>query len=251
MSSAQDFQISSLHGRKILDSRGNPTVSVEVTLKGGVTGVASVPSGASTGSLEALELRDGDKSRYLGKGVQTAVGHVNNEIQGKVAGMDCREQEQIDRAMLSLDGTDNKKNLGANAILGVSLAVADAAANACKVPLYEHLGGLFGNADFSLPVPQMNIINGGEHADNAIDFQEFMVLPVGIGSFSEAIRCGAEIFHTLKGVLNSKGLATSVGDEGGFAPDCESNEAGVGLIMDAITRAGYQPGDQVMIGLVT
>ena len=188
MSSAQDFKIKSIEGREILDSRGNPTVSVEITLAGGACGVASVPSGASTGSLEALELRDGDKTRYLGKGVRKAVGHVNNEINAAVSGLDCREQEQIDRAMLSLDGTDNKRNLGANAILGVSLAVADAAANGQQEPLYQHLGRLFGNQDFCLPVPQMNIINGGEHADNAIDFQEFMILPIGVG---ELFRGGA------------------------------------------------------------
>jgi enolase len=249
MMSVQDCHIDQIHGREILDSRGNPTLSVEVILKGGATGVASVPSGVSTGSLEAVELRDGDKTRYLGKGVQKAVGHVNNEINAAVAGMDCREQEQVDRTMLSVDDTDNKHKLGANAILGVSLAVADAAANAQKLPLYQHLGALFGNSDFFLPAPQMNIINGGEHANNAIDFQEFMILPLGADNFSEAMRCGAEIFHTLKGVLNAKGLATSVGDEGGFAPDCASNEEGVELIMDAIQRAGYQPGEQVMIGL--
>lgn len=241
--------ISQIHGREILDSRGNPTLQVEVQLDGGATGIASVPSGASTGTLEALELRDGDSNRYLGKGVLKAVGHVNREINDALKGKQVMDQAGVDGAMLALDGTDNKRNLGANAILGVSLACAHAAANASQQPLYQHLGQLFGTTEFSLPVPQMNIINGGEHADNAIDFQEFMILPVGLENFSEALRCGAEIFHALKSVLNGKKLATSVGDEGGFAPECASNEEGIGLIMQAIEKAGYRPGEQVMIGL--
>lgn len=245
----QQTLIKDIHAREILDSRGNPTLQVEVHLDGGAIGVAAVPSGASTGTLEALELRDGDMQRYLGKGVLQAVGNVNGDIARGLRGNQSVNQSAIDQAMIELDGTDNKSKLGANAILGVSLATARAAANATKQPLYRHLGTLFGNADFSLPVPQMNIINGGEHADNAIDFQEFMILPVGIESFSEALRCGAEIFHSLKTVLNQKKLATSVGDEGGFAPECKSNEEGIGLIMQAIEKAGYRPGEQVMIGL--
>lgn len=249
MSNKNEARIESVHAREILDSRGNPTIQVEIKLINGSTGVASVPSGASTGSLEALELRDGDKSRYFGKGVLTAVNNVNNQINQSILGMDARKQEEIDHVMIELDGTANKSGLGANAILGVSLAVAHAASMSEAIPLYRHLGGLYGQQEFCLPVPQMNIINGGEHADNAIDFQEFMVLPVGMDSFSEALRCGAEIFHTLRSVLNEKNLATSVGDEGGFAPECRSNEEGISLIMQAIERAGYRAGEQVMIGL--
>ena len=249
MTQTANTRISTIHAREILDSRGNPTIQAEVILEDGVKGIASVPSGASTGSLEALELRDGDQSRYLGKGVKKAVSNINTAICTALKGADADDQRHIDKVMCELDGTDNKSSLGANAILGVSLATAHAAAIAKQVPLYQHLGDLFGNQRFSLPVPQMNIINGGEHADNAIDFQEFMVLPVGMESFSEALRCGAEIFHTLKSVLNSRGLATSVGDEGGFAPECRSNEEGVELIMEAIEKAGYQAGKQVMIGL--
>lgn len=249
MASSDRFKIKHIHAREILDSRGNPTIAVEITLAGGATGVAAVPSGASTGSLEALELRDGDDSRYLGKGVLKAVSHVNNAINAALLGLDATDQKLIDQTMLDLDRTANKSNLGANAILGVSLAAANVAARAQNLALYQHLGDLFGNQDFCLPVPQMNIINGGRHADNAIDFQEFMILPVGVESFSEAIRCGAEIFHTLKAVLHDHKLATSVGDEGGFAPDCRSNEAAVELIMRAIEKAGYRPGEQVMIGL--
>jgi len=241
--------IRQIHAREILDSRGNPTVQVEMQLEGGATGVASVPSGASTGSLEALELRDTENDRYFGKGVTKAVSNVNKDIRSALLGMDCADQSVLDGAMIALDGTENKSNLGANAILGVSLAAAHAASFAKQVPLYQHLGDLAGNNEFTLPVPQMNIINGGEHADNAIDFQEFMILPVGVETFSEALRCGAEIFHTLKKVLHSRKLATSVGDEGGFAPECRSNEEGVELIMEAIEKAGYRPGEQVMIGL--
>jgi len=249
MSDSINLAIKRLHAREILDSRGNPTVQVDVTLQDGTVGTASVPSGASTGSLEALELRDGDKNRYLGKGVIKAVNNVNTTIRSEVTGMMADDQSAIDRAMIELDGTNNKSVLGANAVLGVSLAVAHAAASAKSLPLYRHLGELFGNTRYSLPVPQMNIINGGEHADNAIDFQEFMVLPTGAKSFAEALRCGAEIFHTLKSVLNGKGLATSVGDEGGFAPECKSNEEGIELIMEAISLAGYDAGEDVMIGL--
>ena len=249
MTQISSTKISAIHAREILDSRGNPTIQTEVTLDAGVTGIASVPSGASTGTLEALELRDGDKARYLGKGVKQAVQNINTDIATNLKGADAEDQRQIDQAMCALDGTENKNHLGANAILGVSLAAAHAVAMAKSVPLYQHLGDIYGNQQFSLPVPQMNIINGGEHADNAIDFQEFMILPVGMQSFSEALRCGVEIFHTLKSVLNSKGLATSVGDEGGFAPECRSNEEGVELIMEAIEKAGYQAGEHVMIGL--
>ena len=241
--------IRQIQAREILDSRGNPTVQVEMHLDDGAVGIASVPSGASTGSLEALELRDGDPKRYLGKGVTGAVENVNTKIQAALIGLQAADQSALDRAMLTLDGTENKSHLGANAILGVSLAAAHAASHTKSIPLYQHLGELAGNTNFTLPVPQMNIINGGEHADNAIDFQEFMILPVGMDTFSEALRCGAEIFHTLKKVLNSRKLATSVGDEGGFAPECHSNEEGVELIMEAIEKAGYQPGEQVMIGL--
>jgi enolase len=243
------FAIDTVHAREILDSRGNPTIQAEITLSGGAVGVASVPSGASTGALEALELRDGDKNRYLGKGVLNAVANINTLIAEALKGQDARDQAAVDQVMLTLDGTDNKSNLGANAILGASLATAHAAANACEIPLYRHLGGLFGNTDYCLPVPQMNIINGGAHADNAIDFQEFMVLPVGAPSFPEALRYGAEIFHALKAVLTGKGLATNVGDEGGFAPECQSNEAGMGLLMEAIEAAGYRPGEDIQIGL--
>ncbi len=244
--------ITNIAAREVLDSRGNPTVAVQVTLSGGASGVAMAPSGASTGSLEALELRDGDAARYLGRGVLAAVGNVNGEIQRRLRGEDAADQAAIDSALLELDGRENKSRLGANALLGASLAAAHAAAAARGVALYEHLGGLFGHAeagDFCLPVPQMNIINGGAHADNAIDFQEFMVLPVGFSRFGEALRCGVEIFHTLKKVLQAENLSTAVGDEGGFAPQCQSNEAALGLIMRAIEAAGYRPGEQVMIGL--
>ena len=249
MSNQDNAQINSVHAREILDSRGNPTIQVEIELRNGVSGVAAVPSGASTGTLEALELRDGDNSRYLGKGVLKAVQNVNQMVNDALLGMDVRNQDGIDRKMIDLDGTVNKSRVGANAILGASLAAAHAAANFEDIPLFQHLGSLYQNNTFSLPVPQMNIINGGEHADNAIDFQEFMILPVGMDSFSEALRCGAEIFHTLKSVLIDKKLATSVGDEGGFAPECRSNEEGISLIMQAIGRAGYRAGEQVMIGL--
>ncbi len=228
--------IEDVKARQILDSRGNPTVEVDVTLSCGVVGRAAVPSGASTGIFEALELRDGDKSMYLGKGVLQAVDNVNSIIAPELIGEDASNQQEIDRIMLALDGTPNKSKLGANAILGVSLAVAKAASLAYEMPLYRYLGGI--NA-VTLPVPMMNIINGGAHADNNIDFQEFMIAPVGAANFQEAIRMGAEVFHNLKKVLHDKGLATSVGDEGGFAPNLGSNEEGIQVILEAIEKAGY------------
>ncbi len=241
--------IKDITAREILDSRGNPTIAVELILNNGFCGSAAVPSGASTGSLEALELRDGDKQRYWGKGVLNATHNVNTTLKNAICGQDALEQRHIDKIMLELDGTKNKENLGANALLAVSLATAHAAANAQGLPLYQHLGSLYGNDKFSLPVPQMNIINGGAHADNAIDFQEFMILPVDFPIYAEALRCGVEIFHSLKAVLLANNLSTSVGDEGGFAPQCASNEEGLSLIMQAIEKAGYRPGEQVMIGL--
>lgn len=241
--------IKSIIAREILDSRGNPTVEADVTLADGSFGRAVAPSGASTGSLEALELRDGDKGRYLGKGVEKAVANVNGVITEALLGQDALDQRAIDKVMIDLDGTDNKSKLGANAILAVSLAVAKAAAVSKGVPLYEHFANLFGNDTYAMPVPQMNIINGGEHADNSIDFQEFMILPTGLPSFKEALRAGAEVFHSLKKVLSEKGLNTAVGDEGGFAPNLESNEAAVGIIIQAIENAGYKAGEDIMIGL--
>ncbi|WP_242115647.1 phosphopyruvate hydratase [Sphingomonas lacusdianchii] len=235
-----------VHGRQILDSRGNPTVEVDVLLEDGSFGRAAVPSGASTGAHEAVEKRDGDKSVYLGKGVLAAVEAVNGDIAEAVLGMDAEDQSDIDHAMIQLDGTDNKGRLGANAILGVSLAVAKAAADARGLPLYRYVGGVSAHL---LPVPMMNIINGGEHADNPIDFQEFMVMPVGADSIAEAVRCGSEIFHTLKKGLSEKGLATSVGDEGGFAPALSSTIDALDFIMQSIERAGYKPGDDVMLAL--
>jgi enolase len=238
--------IADIRAREILDSRGNPTVEADVVLDSGAIGRAAVPSGASTGTREAIELRDGDKSRYLGKGVLSAVGNVNGEIRQLLKGRDPREQEAIDRAMIELDGTDNKGRLGANAILAVSLACARASAVQAGQPLYRYLGG---DGSFQMPVPMMNIVNGGAHADNSVDLQEFMILPVGADSFREALRCGAEVFHALKGVLKDKGLNTSVGDEGGFAPDLESNEAAIEAILAAVDRAGYRPGEDVVIGI--
>lgn len=244
-----DTNIRSIHAREILDSRGNPTIAVDIALENQVQGSAAVPSGASTGSLEALELRDGDRQRYLGRGVLKAVDNVNSVLSEALCGHDAIDQRGIDRLMLELDGTDNKENLGANALLGISLATAHAAANAQSIPLFEHLGAIYQNRQFTLPVPQMNIINGGAHADNAVDFQEFMILPVGFGQYSEALRCGVEIFHSLKSVLLANNMSTGVGDEGGFAPECKSNEESISLIMQAIEKAGYRPGEQVMIGL--
>lgn len=235
-----------IHARQILDSRGNPTVEVDVLLEDGSFGRAAVPSGASTGAHEAVEKRDGDKSVYLGKGVLEAIEGVNGEIAEEIVGLDAEDQADIDRAMIELDGTPNKGRLGANAILGVSLATAKAAADARGLPLYRYVGGVSAHV---LPVPMMNIINGGEHADNPIDFQEFMIVPVGAESLAEAVRCGAEIFHTLKKKLHDKGLATGVGDEGGFAPNIASTTEALDFIMSSIEAAGYKPGDNVMLAL--
>ena len=235
-----------VHARQILDSRGNPTVEVEVTLEDGSFGRAAVPSGASTGAHEAVEKRDGDKSRWLGKGVTQAVEAVKGEIAEAVVGMEAEDQPEIDMAMIELDGTENKSRLGANAILGVSLATAKAAADARSLPLYRYVGGV---AAQLLPVPMMNIINGGEHADNPIDFQEFMVMPVGADSLEEAVRCGAEIFHTLKKGLSEAGLSTAVGDEGGFAPALASTRDALDFIMKSVEQAGYGPGDDVVLAL--
>lgn len=235
-----------VYAREVLDSRGNPTVEVEVVLEDGAMGRAIVPSGASTGAFEAVELRDGDKGRYLGKGVETAVANVNEIIAPEIEGMDASDQPAIDAIMIELDGTPNKGKLGANAILGVSMAVARAAADEIGLPLFQYLGGV--NAK-QLPVPMMNILNGGEHADNNVDVQEFMILPVGACCFKEGLRMGAEVFHSLKKVLGEKGLACGVGDEGGFAPNLGSNREALELIVEAITKAGYKPGEDVMLGL--
>src|SRR5512144_1950439 len=239
-------QITDVYAREILDSRGNPTLEVEVFLESGAMGRAAVPSGASTGEREALELRDGDKSRYLGKGVLKAVDNVNDQIADQVIGMEASDQVGIDRKMLELDGTEFKSTLGANAILGVSLAVAKAAADESGLPLYQYIGGA--NAK-ELPLPMMNIINGGAHADNNVDIQEFMIMPAGAKNFAEALRMGAEIFHALKGVLKGKGYNTAVGDEGGFAPNLKSNEEALEVIMEAIVKAGYKPGEDVLLAL--
>ncbi len=238
--------ISSIHAREVMDSRGNPTIEVEVYTESGAFGRAMVPSGASTGEREAIELRDGDKSRYLGKGVLKAVHNVNEIIAPELIGYDVTMQTFIDKIMIELDGTPNKSKLGANAILGVSMAVARAAADYVGLPLYLYLGGF--NAK-QLPTPMMNIINGGSHADNNIDFQEFMIMPVGASSFREALRMGAEVFHSLKKVLSSKGFNTAVGDEGGFAPNLSSNEAGLEVIMEAIKKAGYVPGKDIFLAM--
>ncbi|QBM74922.1 phosphopyruvate hydratase [Sphingomonas sp. AAP5] len=235
-----------IHARTILDSRGNPTVEVDVMLEDGSFGRAAVPSGASTGAHEAVEKRDGDKSRWGGKGVEDAIDGVNGEIADAVMGLEAEDQREIDQVMIELDGTENKSRLGANAILGVSLAVAKAAADARTLPLYRYVGGVSAHV---LPVPMMNIINGGEHADNPIDFQEFMIVPVGATSMIEAVRCGSEIFHTLKKALHDKGLATSVGDEGGFAPNIASTNEAIEFILRSIETAGYTPGDDVMLAL--
>jgi len=238
--------ISNIHAREILDSRGNPTLEAEVTLTDGSFGRAAVPSGASTGSKEAVELRDGDKTRYLGKGVRKAVANVNTTIADALKGFDAADQAGLDTRLINLDGTDNKGRLGANALLGVSLANAHAVAASKRMPLWAHLAG---GREAVLPVPMMNIINGGAHADNNVDIQEFMVLPVGAASFSEALRAGAEIFHALKSVLKGRGLSTAVGDEGGFAPDFKSNEEALETILEAIGKAGYRAGDDVLLGL--
>ncbi|MBK7556633.1 MAG: phosphopyruvate hydratase [Flavobacteriales bacterium] len=238
--------IAKIQAREILDSRGNPTIEVDVYTDAGHMGRAAVPSGASTGAHEAAELRDNDKKRYLGKGVQKAVEHVNETLNAELHGANVADQVIIDRVMISLDGTSNKSNLGANAILGVSLAVAKAAASEAGLPLYRYVGGVGAR---TLPVPMMNILNGGAHADNKVDIQEFMVMPVGAPTFAEGLRMGAEIFHHLKAVLKGKKLGTNVGDEGGFAPDLQSNEEALKLVMQAIEKAGYKPGDDVVLAL--
>jgi enolase len=240
------MELQSIHAREILDSRGNPTLEVDVVLADGATGRAAVPSGASTGAHEAVELRDGDKQRYLGRGTLKAVGNVNDVIAPKLVGMDATDQLAIDQAMLDLDGTPNKGKLGANAILGVSLANAHAAAASVGLPLYRYLGGT--NAKL-LPVPMMNVLNGGKHADSNVDFQEFMIMPVGASSFREALRMGAEVFHNLKKVLHDRHLNTAVGDEGGFAPDLKSADEALEILMKAIEAAGYKAGDQVAFAL--
>ena len=232
--------------REILDSRGNPTIEADVVLESGVSGRAAVPSGASTGSKEAIELRDGDKARYFGKGVTKAVEHVNTEICEAVLGLDATEQGLIDRTLIDLDGTDNKSRLGANALLAVSCAVAKAAADECSLPLYRYLGGA---GEMQLPVPLMNVINGGAHANNRIDLQEFMLVPLGAPTFREAVRYGAEVFHTLKKMIDARGMPTTVGDEGGFAPDLPSNEAALQLLVEAIDKAGYTPGTDIALAL--
>lgn len=243
-------KITNIFGLEVLDSRGNPTVYAEVTLEGGFKGIAYAPSGASTGAREALELRDGDKSRYLGKGVQIAVSRVNNEIKTALLGQDAANQAQIDQLMLDLDATENKAKLGANAILAVSLAVAKAEAAAQGLELYEHLANLNGTpGEYSMPVPMMNILNGGEHADNNVDIQEFMIQPVAVTSFAEALRAGAEIFHALKDVLQEQGLNTAVGDEGGFAPNLESNASALAVIKQATAKAGYKLGEEITLAL--
>ena len=239
-------EIIDVYAREILDSRGNPTIEVEVALESGIMARAAVPSGASTGEREAIELRDGDMTRYLGKGVLKAVGHVNDVIAAEMIGLDASDQVGIDRKLIAMDGTESKSNLGANALLGVSMACAKAAAEEAGLPLYQYLGGT--NAK-ELPVPMMNIINGGEHADNNVDIQEFMIMPVGASCFKEALRMGAEIFHALKKVLKDKGYNTAVGDEGGFAPNLKSNEEALQVIMEAIAAAGYKAGEEVMLAL--
>ena len=240
------FEIESVHSRQILDSRGNPTLEVEVALSGGALGRAAVPSGASTGENEAVELRDADPKVYLGKGVANAVANVNTRLSPELLGMDARSQEEIDARMLHLDGTPNKAQLGANAILGVSMAVARAAAEASGLPLYRYLGGAGAK---TLPVPMLNILNGGKHADNTVDFQEFMIQPWGFDTFEEGLRAGVEIYHTLKKVLHSRKLSTAVGDEGGFAPDLKSNEEALKIIEEATTKAGYKWGEQIFVAL--
>jgi enolase len=239
-------KITNINAREILDSRGNPTIEADVTLDSGVVGRAAVPSGASTGEHEAVELRDGDKKRYQGKGVLKAVANVNGEIKEALLGQEVTEQRVIDDKLISLDGTDNKGRLGANAALAVSLAAAHAAANDAGMPLYRYLGG---EAATNLPVPMMNIINGGSHADNSVDLQEFMIIPAGAPSFSEALRYGTEVFHSLKSVLSKRGLNTAVGDEGGFAPDLSSNEEAIAVILESIEKAGYRPGEDIYLGI--
>jgi len=241
-------KINRVHGREILDSRGNPSVEVEVTIDGGASGRAAVPSGASTGEREALELRDGDESRYLGKGVRTAVANVNGEIAKAIIGREL-DQRALDEAMIALDGTPTKSRLGANALLGVSMAALRAGAAAQQIPLYRHIGNLYGSSAFTLPVPMMNILNGGAHADSSVDFQEFMVMPLSAPSFAEALRWGAEVFHALRGILKGRGQSTGVGDEGGFAPNLKSNREAVEVVLEAVTKAGLKPGADVWLAL--
>ncbi|WP_201528883.1 phosphopyruvate hydratase [Psychrobacter frigidicola] len=242
-------QIKDIRAREILDSRGNPTIEADVILADGTIGRAVAPSGASTGSREAVELRDGDKDRYMGKGVKKAVANVNSQIRSMLMNTDVTEQQRIDDAMIALDGTDNKDSLGANAILAVSLAAAKAAAKSQSLPLHQYIANLRDQTSLTMPVPMMNIINGGEHADNTVDIQEFMITPVGFNSFSEALRAGTEVFHSLKSVLKSQGLNTSVGDEGGFAPNLRSNEEAITVILQAIEQVGYTSGDQIHLAL--
>lgn len=239
-------KITDIRSREILDSRGNPTVEADVILESGVIGRAAVPSGASTGQREAVELRDGDKSRYLGRGVLNAIAAVNGELRDAIIGMDATDQKAIDEKLIATDGTPNKARLGANALLAISMATARAAANDVGLPLYRYLGG---DTATTMPVPMMNIINGGSHADNSVDLQEFMILPVGAANITEAVRYGAEVFHALKDVLSARGLNTAVGDEGGFAPDLSSNEAAIEVILEAITNAGYEAGKDIMLGI--
>ena len=242
-------QITDIRAREILDSRGNPTIEADVTLDSGVMGRACAPSGASTGSREALELRDGDNSRYMGKGVRKAVKNVNSDIRDLLLGRDARDQKGLDDKMIALDATENKSKLGANAMLAVSLAAARAAATELKIPLYQHIANLRGQSTLTMPVPMMNIINGGAHADNTVDIQEFMIEPVGFTSFSDALRAGTEIFHSLKSVLKKQGLNTAVGDEGGFAPNLRSNEEAITVILQAIEQTGYKAGSDIMLAL--
>ncbi len=242
-------QITDIRAREILDSRGNPTIEADVILDSGVMGRACAPSGASTGSREALELRDGDKARYMGKGVRTAVHNVNSDIRDLLLGFNPREQKALDDKLIQFDNTENKSKLGANAMLAVSLAAARASAKEQKIPLYQYIANLRGQTNLTMPVPMMNIINGGSHADNTVDIQEFMIQPVGFGSFGEALRAGAEIFHSLKSVLSKQGLSTSVGDEGGFAPNLRSNEEAITVIMQAIEQVGYKAGGDIMLAL--
>ena len=242
------MKITHVHGREIIDSRGNPTVEVDVTIAGGLVGRAAVPSGASTGEREALELRDGDKTRYAGKGVRKAVAHVNGELAKALEGHQWT-QRALDEAMMALDGTPTKSRLGANALLGVSMAALRAEALSTREPLYRHIGALYQNQTFSLPVPMMNILNGGAHADSSVDFQEFMVMPVGASSFAEALRTGAEIFHALRGILKGRGQSTGVGDEGGFAPNLKSNREAVEVVLEAIGKTGLKAGHDVYIAL--
>src|SRR5215470_6282395 len=243
-------KIAKVHARQVIDSRGNPTVEADVILEGGAFGRGAVPSGASTGEHEALELRDSDKSKYLGKGVLKAVANVNGEVAKAVVGMDAVDQRALDKRMIELDGTPTKSRLGANAILAVSMAAARAAAAAQNVPLYKYLARYSSDTSANLlPCPMMNILNGGAHADSSVDFQEFMVMPVGAPSFSEGLRWGVEVFHALKSALTKHGYSTAVGDEGGFAPSCKSNEEAIQIVLEAISGAGYQPGEQVSIAL--